>query len=246
MSGGGRGRWAGPAARPLVVALLLGGLWLWLRGQELDSIERRTINADYLLRATREHLWLTVVATLAVAALALPLGVLLTRPALRRVAPGVLAVLGVGQAVPAYGVMVLLTLRFGVGFRVAAVALVAYSLLPVLRNVVTGIGQVDPALVEAGRGMGMSRAAVLWRIELPLAVPVVLTGLRTAMVIGAGVATLATFVGAGGLGDIIINGIKLGRTPVLVTGSVLCACVALALDWAGAVAERALSPRGVS
>jgi ABC-type proline/glycine betaine transport system permease subunit len=132
-----------------------------------------------------------------------------------------------------------------VGFRIAIIGLVAYAVLPVLRNTIVGIQQVDPALVEAARGMGMTRAQVLFRVEMKMAIPVILAGLRTALVMAVGVATLATFVNAGGLGDIIVNGIKLNRTPVLLTGSVLTACIAFLVDWIGSVAEDLLRPKGV-
>lgn len=238
--------WWPLVVRPLFIVVALVVLWRWVDGLTLDSIEQRTVNREYLLRATGQHVWLTLSATVLVLAVSIPLGIALTRRRVRPVAPAVLATLGVGQAIPAYGLMVLLSLWIGIGFRTATLALAVYSFLPVLRNLVTGLLGVDRDVVEAGYGMGMSPTQVLRRIELPLAVPLVLTGVRTALVIGVGVATLATFINAGGLGDIIINGIKLNRTPVLVTGSVLCACVALFFDWIGALAERLLSPRGLA
>jgi osmoprotectant transport system permease protein len=146
---------------------------------------------------------------------------------------------------PALGMLVLLALLFGIGFKIALVALVATAALPVLRNTMIGIQQVDAALVEAARGMGMRPFGILKTVELPLAVPVMLAGLRTTIVIAVGVATVATFVNAGGLGDIIVAGIKLQRTPVLVTGGVLTAVIALALDWLGGLAEQLLRPRGI-
>lgn len=231
--------------RPLLIIGVLLVLHRWIGSIDLDSIESRTVNAPYLRRSVTEHVRLTVVATTWVIAVGIPVGILLTRAPMRRVTPAIMAVVSTGQAVPAYGLMVLLSLWLGVGFRIAAIALAVYAFLPLLRNVVTGLRSVDPAELDAARGMGMSRLQILRRVELPLAVPLVLAGVRTALVISAGVATLATFVNAGGLGDIVINGIKLNRTPVLVTGSVLCACVALTLDWLGALAEHLLTPRGL-
>jgi osmoprotectant transport system permease protein len=232
-------------AMPAGLAVVLGLLYLWVSGQELDSIERRTLNADYLVTRVTDHLWLTVLATVLVVAIAIPLGVLLSRPAARWLSPVVLALANLGQATPAIGLLVLLTMLFGVGFGIALAGLVLYAVLPVLRNTIVGIQQVDPALKEAARGMGMTRAQVLWRVELKLAIPVILAGLRTALVLAVGVATLATFVNAGGLGDLIVNGIKLNRTPVLVTGGVLTACIALLVDWVGGVAEEFLRPKGI-
>jgi osmoprotectant transport system permease protein len=230
---------------PLVLAAVIGGLYLWVSAQNLDSIERRTLNADYITTRVSEHLKLTAVAVLLVVVIAIPLGVVLSRRAARWVSPLVLGLANLGQATPAIGLLVLLTIKFGVGFRIAVIGLVAYAVLPVLRNTIVGIQQVDPALVEAARGMGMTRAQVLFRVEMKMAIPVILAGLRTALVMAVGVATLATFVNAGGLGDIIVNGIKLNRTPVLLTGSVLTACIAFLVDWIGSVAEDLLRPKGV-
>jgi osmoprotectant transport system permease protein len=230
---------------PVFVAGVLLVLYLWVSSRTLDSIEKRTLNAVYLRDRTVEHLKLAVLATVLVIVIAIPLGILLSRPRARWVSPVVLGLANLGQATPAIGLLVLLTIKLGVGFRVAMIGLVAYAVLPVLRNTLVGIQQVDPALIEAARGMGMTRGQVLRRIELKLAVPVILAGLRTALVLSVGVATLATFVNAGGLGDIIVNGIKLQRTPVLLTGSVLTACIAFVVDWIGSVAEDVLRPRGM-
>jgi osmoprotectant transport system permease protein len=229
--------------------LVIGGVWLlvyfWVAGLQLDSIEQRTLNADYLLTAVGQHLRLTFVATVLVILLAIPLGIVLSRTKSRTVNNAILGAANIGQAAPAIGVLALLTIIFGVGFWIAIAGLVAYTVLPVLRNTLIGIQQVDPALTEAATGMGMTPGQILRRVELPLAVPVILAGLRTALVFCVGVATLATFVSAGGLGDIIVNGIKLQRAPVLIVGSVLTAGIALLIDWLGGVAEQTLRPKGV-
>jgi osmoprotectant transport system permease protein len=230
---------------PVVIAVVLLALWLWVHGQELDTIERRTLNAPYIQTAIGQHLALTFTAAVLVVLIAIPLGVLLTRPWARRLTPFVLAVANIGQAVPAIGLLVLLTIKLGVGFRIAIIGLVACSVLPVLRNTIAGVQQVDPALVEAARGMGLRPIQVLLRIELPLAVPVMLAGLRTALVLCVSVATLATFVNAGGLGDMIINGLKLQRIAVQVTGGLLTCAIAFLVDWLGNVAERILRPSGL-
>jgi osmoprotectant transport system permease protein len=188
---------------------------------------------------------LTAVAAFFIIIIAVPLGIMLTRKWARWATPPVLALANIGQSTPAVGLLVLLTIAWQPGFRTAVIGLVAYSVLPVLRNTVVGVQQVDRSLVDAGRGMGMTSAAVLARVELPLAVPVILAGIRTALVLSVGVATLATFVNAGGLGDLIVTGIKLQRTPVLITGSVLTIALALAFDWLGGLVEDLLRPRGL-
>ena len=108
-----------------------------------------------------------------------------------------------------------------------------------------GLRQVDRSVIESARGMGMTKTAVLFRIELPLAIPIMLAGIRTALVITVGTAALATFIGAGGLGDLIQVGISLNRLPVLITGAVLTSVLALLIDWLAGVAEDVLRPKGL-
>jgi osmoprotectant transport system permease protein len=132
-----------------------------------------------------------------------------------------------------------------IGFRPMLYALIIHSALQVLRNTMVGLDQVDRALIDAGRGMGMSKLRVLMRIELPLAVPVILAGVRTALVLNVGVATLGTFINAGTLGDVIDNGVGLNREPVIITGAVLTAVLALTTDWVAGIAERILRPKGL-
>lgn len=230
---------------PIVLLAVLAALYLYVHGQALDSIERRSLNSGYILQRVWQHVRLTAVSTVLVILIAVPLGVLLTRPGLRRVSPVALAVVNVGQAVPSIGVLVLLGLIFSFGFRYAIIALVLYSFLPVLRNTMTGLQRVDRSLIDAGRGMGMTKRSVLVRVELPLAVPVMMAGIRTALILNVGTATLATYTNAGGLGDIIDAGLRLNRTPVLLTGAILAAVLALTIDWLAGLAEWRLRPRGV-
>ena len=232
-------------AMPVFLALASLALYLYIRSLELDSIEQRTLNREFITEKLVEHVKLTAVSTALVIVIAVPLGILLTRPVARRITPPVIAVANIGQAVPSIGLLVLLAVAFGTGFKYAVYALVAYSLLPILRNTMVGLQGVDRALIEAARGMGMSKARVLARIELPLAVPVMLAGIRTALVINVGTATLATFVNAGGLGFLIANALALNRQPVLITGSALTAILALYVDWLAGVAEQVLRPKGL-
>jgi osmoprotectant transport system permease protein len=186
-----------------------------------------------------------LVAALVVLVVAIPLGIALTRRPLRRFSAPVLAVANTGQAAPAIGLIVLLAAWLGFGFRTAVISLVLYAVLPVLRNTMVGISGVDPRLVEAGRGMGMSAAAVLLKVELPLAVPVILAGVRTALVLLVGTATLAVFVDGGGLGVLITTGINLYLNSLLISGAVLVALLALFVDWVGRVVEHVARPRGL-
>jgi len=194
---------------------------------------------------TVEHLSIAFWATLLVVAVAVPLGIVLTRPAMRKVAPYVLTVANSGQALPAYGLLILFLILMGQGTSTVVWALALYALLPVLRNTMVGLDNVDRATIEAGRGMGMTKWQALTRIELPLAVPVIIAGVRTATIINIGMATLAFLIGGGGLGITINSGLKLQQNEVLIVGAVMVAIVALTFDWLGAVAERYLKPRGL-
>jgi osmoprotectant transport system permease protein len=233
-------------AQPAVVVIVVGAVLIWAFSGTLKPNEKETLNAKSLLTALGDHLLITLVVTAIVVVIAVPLGILLTRPGAKFLAPIFLGIANIGQAAPALGVLVLFFLWTGWdGLWVAAIPLAFYSLLPVLRNTMVGLQQVDPALVDAGRGIGMSAQSVLWRIEFPLAVPLMLAGLRTSLVLAVGTATLAQFVDAGGFGVLIDTGYKLQLTKVLITGSVLAVGLALLVDWLGAIAEQLLGPKGL-
>jgi osmoprotectant transport system permease protein len=204
---------------------------LWAHSGAAPS-EAGVLASGRLLERVREHVALCAVSTGLAVSAAVPAGIAATRPGLRRLAAPLLFLANVGQSVPTVAVLALAFSVTGIGFRTAVVGLWAYSLLPVLRNTVAGLAGVEPAIVEAARGMGMSPAQVLRRVELPLAWPVILAGVRTAAVVNVGTAALATFVGAGGLGDLITVGLDNQRDRILYTGAALTALLALAVDWA--------------
>lgn len=215
-----------------VLLLAVGALVVaWAQGGG-DPAERAALAFGELAQRILEHVQLSTVSTVLAVTAAVPAGIAATRPGLRRLASPLMFLANVGQSVPTVAVLALAFSVTGIGFRTAVIGLWAYSLLPVLRNTVAGLAGVDPDAVEAARGMGMSPAQVLVRVELPLARPVVLAGIRTAAVVNVGTAALATFVGAGGLGDLITVGLDNQRDRILYTGAALTAVLALAVDWA--------------
>lgn len=230
---------------PSVLALILLATWLWIDSLTLDVIERNSLGNGNVQLRLRQHVQLTVISTFWVLIIAIPLGIALTRRRLRRAAPLVTALANIGQATPAIGLLALLVIWLGIGPSTAIIGMVAYAVLPVLSNTVAGLRAIDPLLVEAARGIGMSPTGVLTKVELPLAVPLILAGVRTALVLNVGTATLATFGGGGGLGDLITSGIQTQRMPVLVVGSVLTVVLALFVDWLASLAEALLTPRGL-
>ena len=238
--------WLGVLAMPVFLTAVCVSLYLYVSRQELDTIETRLLEGQYVRERLVEHITLASVATVLMIAIAVPLGILLTRPLLRRLTPLFIGLANIGQAIPAIGLVFLFPVLWSqIGFRPMLYALIIHSALQVLRNTMVGLDQVDRALIDAGRGMGMSKLRVLMRIELPLAVPVILAGVRTALVLNVGVATLGTFINAGTLGDVIDNGVGLNREPVIITGAVLTAVLALTTDWVAGIAERILRPKGL-
>lgn len=236
----------GYLAMPVILGLVGLGFYLYVSAQQLDSIEARVLNATSLGIAVWQHVQLTAVSTVITLAIAVPLGVVLTRPFARRLRPYLLTVLTIAQAVPTIAVLVLLAVAFlFLGFQAAVVGLVLYAIIPVLLNTMVGLEQVDESVLEAGRGMGMSAFGVLRRLELPLAVPIILAGVRTALVINVGTATLTTYINAGGLGDVIVAGLSTNRVLVQIVGAVLTAVLALLIDYLAGLAEDFLRPKGL-
>ncbi|RLE14483.1 choline ABC transporter permease [Candidatus Aerophobetes bacterium] len=132
-----------------------------------------------------------------------------------------------------------------IGYLPAIIALVAYGLLPILRNTYTGLGEVDPAMIEAGRGMGMSNRQILFKVKLPLAVPVIMAGLRNAIVLNIGIAAIAVVIGAGGLGVPIFRGIRNFRPDLILTGAIFVSILAVAVDTLLGQVEKWITPKGV-
>ena len=240
---------AGLFTAPVLIAALAGVLYLYYHSLDLANANRQQRSAlDWstkLWPQTLEIINIAFLSTAAVIVIAVPLGIILTRPWARRIAPPILAIANAGQAVPAYGLLVAFLGITGSGTRTVIYALTLYAILPVLRNTMVGLDGVNRNVIEAGRGMGMTKAGVLSRIEMPLAVPIIVAGVRTAMIINIGMATLAFLIGGGGLGITISSGLKLNQNSVLIVGATLVAIVALTFDWLGAVAERYLRPRGI-
>jgi osmoprotectant transport system substrate-binding protein/osmoprotectant transport system permease protein len=200
-------------------------------------------NAGELILRLREHVELVLVAILIAVVIGIPTGILLTRN--RALRGPVLAIANVMQTIPSlalFGFLIPIPFIGGIGARTAIVALVVYSLLPIIRNTVTGIAGVDSAVREAAVAMGMTDRQILSQVELPLAMSVILTGVRVAMVISIGVTTIAAAVGAGGLGVLIFRGLRQYDNNLLLAGAIPAALLALAADFMLGRAEKYFSP----
>jgi len=202
---------------------------------------RREINMDFIrffgshrteiLTLTVEHLWLVGISVAFAVGVGVPLGIVITRsPKLRAPVLGVVNMIQVIPSLALFGFLLPLPWLGERADRLAIVALTLYALLPIVRNTYTGITTIDPAVREAARGMGLTSMDMLWRVELPLATGVILAGIRVALVITIGVATIAAAIGAGGLGEFIFRGLAMVDNRVILAGAVPAGAMALAAD----------------
>lgn len=202
-------------------------------------------NAQEVVGLVGQHVYLVAISTLTAIVVGVPLGILLTRRSGWR--PAVLGLANLFQTIPSlalFGFLIPLPLIGGIGARTAIVALVVYALLPIVRNTYQGIADVDPAVREAGRGMGMTDWQLLTQVELPLGFGVILAGVRVATVVSVGTATIAAAIGAGGLGVYIFRGVAVVDDTLILAGALPAALMALAADGLFGLAERRFARRG--
>ena len=205
------------------------GFWAYLR-------EQRSVIA----RLTGRHIQLVAISLLVAIVIAIPLGLGLERVSTS--AEGVIRAVGVLQTLPGIALLAFMIPLLGIGVVPALVALVLYSIYPIVRNTYTGVRDADPSAVSAARALGMTDGQVLRQVRLPLAAPVIMAGVRTAAVIDVGTATLAAFIGAGGLGEPIVAGLALSDTRMILSGAIPAALLAIAVDAGLAIVERSIQP----
>ncbi|MDO4786223.1 MAG: ABC transporter permease [Fretibacterium sp.] len=199
------------------------------------------INGGYVLEQFWRHFLISVYGVLFAAALAIPTGFLIARRG--RLAGWVIGAANVIQTVPSLALMSVLMLGLGLGVRTVIVTVLLYSLLPIVRNTYAGIRSIEPQVLDAARGMGMTELQRIFMVELPLALSVIMAGVRNALVVAIGVTTIGTFIGAGGLGDIISRGVNVANgSAIIVAGALPTALMAVCADVVLGVLERRLDP----
>lgn len=197
-------------------------------------------NGAELLQRTSEHIFISGVALALGVFFAVPLGILLTRT--KRIAAVVIGITSALQTVPSLALLALMIPIFGVGKLPAIIALFIYSLLPILRNTYIGTKNVDYAYTDAAKGMGMTSLQSVFMVELPIAIPTIMAGIRLAAVYVVAWATLASYIGAGGLGDFIFSGLNLYRSDLIFAGTIPVAIIALLADFLLGLLEKRLTP----
>ncbi|WP_277586260.1 ABC transporter permease [Psychrobacillus antarcticus] len=206
----------------------------------IETIQSRS---DLIQEAFIQHIYLSFIALAIGIAIALPLGILVAR--YRKLAEPVIGITAIFQTIPSLALFGFLVPLIGIGANTALIALIIYALLPILRNTYTGISNIDESMIEAGRGMGMTKSQLLWQIEFPLALPFIMAGIRTATVLTVGIATLATFVGAGGLGDVIYRGLQSYNNSLVLAGALPVALLAILFDLLLKWIEKRATPKGM-
>jgi len=207
----------------------------------MEFLEYIAAQRTALLTKTTQHLVLTGVSAASAMLIGVPLGILITRWKASR--GFVLGLAGVVQTVPSVAMLALLMLPLGLGAKPAVAALVLYALLPIVVNTHTGLNGIDRDILEAADGLGFTRAQRLWMVELPLASPVIIAGIRTSTVITVGIATLSALIGAGGLGDYIFRGLSTGNNQSIILGVLAASAMALLLGGAIGGIEKGIKRR---
>lgn len=204
-------------------------------------IEVAIMRRELIQQALLQHIWLSAVALGIIMAMGIPLGIIITR--LRKFAPVVMGITGFLYTIPALAFFGFVIPLLGIGVRPALVALVIYGLMPLVRNTYVGISEVDKAVIDAAKGMGATNLQLLRDVEIPLALPTIVAGFRTVTVMTISIATIAAFIGAGGLGTIILRGITTYHPELILVGAIPVAFLALTADSLLGLLEKSLLHR---
>ena len=239
MSSNERVRWHDFVLPCLLVAAITAYCWHSVNNPQ-DNIVANHLTAERIFQRLSEHIRIVLISASLAILTAFPLGIILTRSMFRKFANFVVNIVNVGQTVPNLAVIAIFVGILGIGLPTAVFAIWVYSLLPILANTIAGITTVPAHTIDAAKGMGMKPMRILFRIEIPLASQVILAGVRTAIVINIATAIVAGFVGAGGLGDLIIAGNNVRRLQIMLVGAGLSATMAIVTDQLLGIAQKLL------
>ena len=231
------------------VPILIWGLMLLAAAYLLNLLDPAAMLRSYgrdIVYLTGQHFELVALSGVLAVLVGIPAGIILSRPSFARVSDFVMQVLNIGATIPTLAILALSMSWLGIGTPPAVFALWAATLLPIARNTAAGLRGVDPDILEAGRGMGMTPMQLLFRVELPNAMYVLLAGIRTALAINVGTAPLAFLIGGGGLGELIFTGIDLNEPTMMMAGALPTAALAVVIDFSLGILSYFLVPRGIN
>ncbi len=228
----------------IIILVVLIGITVWMTAIKKVGIFDMA-PPQKVFSAILRHLQIVAVAEALAIVVGVPIGFISTRRSLRFISPLFIGIANVGQTIPTLAFIGIAGALLGMGYNAAVVALFVYGMLPIIRNTYAGINSIDPAVREAAQGMGMSKMQITFRIELPLAQPVIIAGIRTSTVLNVGTAAIAGMIGAGGLGELIVTGIAVRVIQMVIQGAAPTAALAIFLDAILSEVERLLTPRGI-
>jgi len=220
------------------------GLTVWITNMDKIGVMEPFTYRE-ILKETQRHLLMVLIAELIVIPIGVPLAILATRPGFKKLAIPIIGGANMGQSIPSMAIVAIMVPLLGMGFWPAVVALFIWGLLPILRNSYAAINNINPAIVEAARGMGMTRGQIARKVELPLALPVIMAGVRVSTVVVVGTATLAALIAAGGLGRIILAGVAVSQPLITLQGAAPTAALAITLGFILERIEKWMTPRGL-
>jgi len=192
-----------------------------------------------------EHFFLFLFSLIITTIIGVALSIVVTEEGREKIGKTILSITGAAQAVPSIAVIALVFIYVGIGKTPAIISLIVYSLVPVMFNATSGILSVPKGVIEAGKGMGLTKKQILWKLKIPIAIPVIMGGIRSAATIIVGTAVIASVIGGGGLGDLIFTGLKLNRPDALVAGAASSAILAIIIDRVLAHLENIITPKGL-
>lgn len=210
---------------------------------KISFLEFLKYRGPEIFKLTGEHMKITGVAVFLAILVGVPLGIYITKN--KKVSNVILNTANVFQTLPSLALFGLIIPIMGIGFKPAIFVLFLYALLPIIKNTYIGINSIEPSIIEAGRGMGMTKTQILTMVEIPLALPIIMGGIRISTVINIGTATIAALIGAGGLGDFIFKGISMGNNNMILAGAVPTALLAMSVDFILGIVENKLTPQGL-
>ena len=219
--------------------------WDWMLRALFPTSPDLLYNSNTLISLASQHMELVIISSILTITIGLTLGISVTRAAFREFLPLVSDVVNSGQTVPTLAIIAIMAPIIGFGFWPAIVALILYGLLPIVRNTIVGLEGVDPSMIDAAKGMGMTPSQILLQIEIPNASSIILAGVRTSVVINVGTAALGAYVGSGGLGNPIASGLNQSINPWVLLGALAAALLAILLDYILGRVEYVMTPKGL-
>lgn len=229
----------------ILIIVLIFLIYIFLEKTRIISFLKESNNSYYVILLAKQHVYMVIVSMFLTILLGLSIGIFFTRKTLKKFSPLIIYIASLGQAIPVLAILAFIMVLYGIGFMCAVFALIICSIMPIIRNTIVGINNVNPTIINAAEGLGLSNTKILFEIELPNSLPIIITGIRTALIINISTASLGSLIGAGGFGELIFAGIHLMDTARLLIGGILATSLALLADYISIKCYNFIAPKGI-